>query len=48
MGLSSSGTAAFTMAWFHPELYLAEREGFAAMLERIAGNGVRTIRHANG
>jgi hypothetical protein len=21
MGLSSSGTAAFTMAWFHPELY---------------------------
>ena len=21
MGLSSSGAAAFTMAWFHPELY---------------------------
>ena len=40
MGLSSSGTAAFTMAWFHPELY---RRVLAYSPTMVISNG-RTIR----
>jgi S-formylglutathione hydrolase FrmB len=47
MGLSSSGAAAFTMAWFHPELYRRVLAYSPTMVNQN-GHGTRRCAAARG